>query len=66
MVKELISKFKSYDKCDMCCINKNTIWFKWESMITKIQIKICRNCAYRETFGNKNCISAKKNKRLEN
>ena len=52
-------------RCGMCkkAVRQNK--FLWVSWFTKDEIVICRDCAYKETFGTKKMNKAKKENRLE-
>ena len=52
-------------KCDMCGEVTRKNKFSWESWFTKEKIMICRECAYKEKYGTKGMIKAKKEKLLE-
>ena len=66
MKMTLNSKYKNYGTCKMCGNSKNTIWFSSYSWLTEDTIdKVCRDCAYRESFGSKYISKAKKENLLE-
>tara|TARA_Y100000310_G_scaffold312002_1_gene358882 strand:- start:43 stop:252 length:210 start_codon:yes stop_codon:yes gene_type:complete len=65
-VKMVNIKYPHY-KCGMC--RENFIKkprYRWTGIITKEELYICRNCAYREAYGSKNRSKAKREKLLEN
>jgi hypothetical protein len=64
-IKKAISLTKVHDKCEMCGIHSYSLWFLWEGLLTDTKVKVCRKCAYKEEFGTKGQIKAKKNKVLE-
>ena len=49
----------------MCGTTTKKNKFLWESRLTGGKIEICRDCAYKERFGTKNMIQAKKDRILE-
>ena len=64
---EMVNINYSYFECGMCknkSIKKPR--YRWTGMITKQEIYICRDCAYREAYGSKNKAKGKKENRLEN
>ena len=53
--------------CEMCgklYVKKTK--YKWIGMITKQEIYICRDCAYKEAYGTRDRSKAKKEKWIEN
>ena len=53
-------------ECEMCkkkFIKKPR--YKWAGIITKKELYICKDCAYREAYGSKNKAKAKKGRWLE-
>jgi ribosome-binding protein aMBF1 (putative translation factor) len=52
-------------KCQMCGNVAKKSKFLWKSWFTGDEIVICRECAYRETYGTKNMKKAKKERILE-
>ena len=61
----LEEKPKIPHKCKMCGTTTKKNKFTWESRLTGSKIEICRDCAYKERFGTKNMIQAKKDRILE-
>ena len=51
--------------CDMCGVATRKNKFFWKSWFTGDELNICRECAYRERYGTKGMIKAKKEKSLE-
>ena len=51
--------------CDMCKQTTRKNKFFWKSWFTGNELSICRECAYREKYGTKGMIKAKKEKLLE-
>ena len=52
--------------CDTCKSVTRKNKFKWESFFVNIDpLIICRECAYREAYGSKGSVKAKKEKWLE-
>ena len=51
--------------CDMCQTATRKNKFFWKSWFTGDELNICRECAYREKYGTKGMIKAKKEKLLE-
>ena len=51
--------------CDMCKIATRKNKFFWKSWFTGNELNICRECAYKEKYGTKGMIKAKKEKLLE-
>ena len=64
---EMENKKHPYFKCGRC---KNQFIKKqrylWIGLITKQKLYICRDCAYKESYGTKGSPRAKKEKWLEN
>jgi len=52
-------------KCQMCKITTRKNKFLWKSWFTDNEIVICRECAYREKYGTRNMLKAKKERILE-
>ena len=52
-------------KCQMCKKAGRQNKFLWKSWFTGKEIIICRDCAYRETFGTKKIKKAKTERILE-
>ena len=59
-----ISPLMAYD-CEMCGIKTRKNKFLWESTFTGKKITICRECAYKESFGTKRLKKSKKENILE-
>ena len=51
--------------CGMCQTATRKNKFFWKSWFTGDELNICRECAYREKYGTKGMIKAKKEKLLE-
>jgi len=51
--------------CDICQEVTRKNKFFWKSWFTGDELNICRDCAYREKYGTKGMIKAKKEKLLE-
>ena len=51
--------------CDICRQTTRKNKFFWKSWFTGDELSICRECAYREKYGTKGMIKAKKEKLLE-
>ena len=51
--------------CQMCKEESRKNKFSWKSWFTGDEIVICRECAYRESYGTKNIKKAKKERILE-
>ena len=51
--------------CDICKIRTRKNKFFWKSWFTGDELNICRECAYREKYGTKGMVKAKKEKLLE-
>ena len=51
--------------CGICQTATRKIKFFWKSWFTGDELNICRDCAYREKYGTKGMIKAKKEKLLE-
>ena len=63
----MVNEIHPYYKCEMCSkkfIKKPR--YLWTGIITKQELYICRDCAYRETYGSKGRSKAKKAKWIEN
>ena len=52
-------------ECYMCKAVTRKNKFLWQSWFTGDKIVICRDCAYKERYGTKNMIKAKKENMLE-
>ena len=64
---KMVNKNHSHYKCEMCSnrfIKKPR--YQWTGLITKQELYICRDCAYREAYGSRNSGKAKREKWLEN
>ena len=51
--------------CDICKNATRKNKFFWKSWFTGKELNICRDCAYREKYGTKGMIKAKKEQLLE-
>jgi|TARA_Y100000310_G_C20321765_1_gene641063 superfamily II helicase len=51
--------------CNMCKERTRKNKFSWKSWFTNDEIVICRECAYKESYGTKNMKKAKSNRILE-
>ena len=51
--------------CDICKTVTRKNKFFWKSWFTGNELNICRDCAYREKYGTKGMIKAKKEQLLE-
>ena len=51
--------------CGICRQTTRKNKFFWKSWFTGDELSICRECAYREKYGTKGMIKAKKEKLLE-
>ena len=56
--------FRPY-ACDICKTGTRKNKFFWKSWFTGDELSICRECAYREKYGTKGMIKAKKENLLE-
>jgi len=65
LIKLLEEKPSEPYKCGMCgkVLKKNK--FSWKSWFTGEELFICRECAYRESYGTKGMKTAKKKRLLE-
>ena len=52
-------------KCGMCQDVSRRNKFLWRSYLTGNELFICRECAYKETYGTKGMKQAKKERLLE-
>ena len=52
-------------ECGMCRDASRRNKFLWKSYFTEEELFICRECAYRETYGTKEMKQAKKKRLLE-
>ena len=52
-------------ECSMCKDASRRNKFLWKSYFTEEELFICRECAYRETYGTKGMKKAKKQRKLE-
>ena len=52
-------------KCQMCLETTRKNKFTWTSWFTGNEIIICRECAYKESYGTKKMKKAKTNRILE-
>ena len=50
----------------MCGKSANSLRYQWVGMLTGDKLKVCRDCAYRESFGTKTVSVRKKEKVLDN
>ena len=51
--------------CDICKTKTRKNKFFWKSWFTGAELNICRECAYKEKYGTKGMIKAKKEQLLE-
>ena len=51
--------------CQMCGEKTRRNKYSWKSWFTNNELVICRECAYRESFGTKKIKKAKKERVLE-
>ena len=60
-------KEKPFDmyRCQMCREKTRKNSFLWKSWFTGDELVICRECAYKETYGTKNMKKAKTERILE-
>ena len=64
---KIVNKIHPYFECGRCkkkFIKKPR--YLWTGIITKQELYICRDCAYKEKYGTRNVAKAKKEKWLEN
>jgi len=52
-------------ECEMCGEKTRRNKYSWKSWFTGNELVICRECAYRESFGTKKIKKAKKERVLE-
>lgn len=62
---KLIQKHKTYESCPMCGNSANSLRYQWTGMLTGDKLIVCRDCAYRESFGTKTFRRMKKEKVLD-
>ena len=60
-----IERTKTFERCEMCGVSSNSLRFLWVGMLSGAEVKICRECAYKEEFGTKKRRVNKKNKVIE-
>ena len=65
IIKLLEKKPSQAYTCGICQQVTRKNKFFWKSYFTRNELRICRECAYRETYGTKGMIKAKKEKLLE-
>ena len=65
VIKLLQRKPLSLYMCDMCKARTTKSKFSWKSWFTGTELIICRDCAYKESFGTKKIKKAKKERILE-
>ena len=61
----LEEKPKMVYKCQMCKAVTRKGKFLWKSWFTDSELEICRECAYKEQFGTKKMLKAKRERILE-
>ena len=64
---KMVNKMHPCFKCGRCkkqFVKKPR--YLWTGLITKQELYICKDCAYKESYGTKNSSKAKKEKWLEN
>ena len=64
-IKILQKKILTPYACDMCKTLTKKSSFTWKSWFTKDEIVICKDCAYKESYGTKRIKKAKKENMLE-
>ena len=52
-------------KCQMCKAVTRKVKFLWKSWFTDSELEICREYAYKEQFGTKKMLKAKRERILE-
>lgn len=65
MEKVTKSRNKSVFRCEMCGKSAMTYQYKLPMILTDTIMKVCGNCAYRETYGTKNMKKAMKEGLIE-
>ena len=65
-IKKVIERRKTLEKCEMCGTSALSLRFLWVGMLTGTEVKVCRDCAYKEEFRTKKRGVNKKNKVIEN
>ena len=61
----LEKKPRAVYKCQMCKTVTRKNKFLWKSWFTDNELIICRECAYKEKFGTKKMLKAKRERILE-
>ena len=64
-IQKILTRTREYGKCEMCGKTLYSLWFLWVGMLTETEVRVCRDCAYKEEYGSKNANKNKKNKVLE-
>ena len=52
-------------RCQRCKEYSRRNKFSWKSWFKDDELIICRDCAYKESFGTKNVVQAKRENKLE-
>ena len=65
LIKLLQEKPQEPYKCGMCRKVTRKNKFSWKSWLTDSKLLICRECAYKETYGTVGMRTAKKKRLLE-
>jgi len=52
-------------RCQRCKEYSRRNKFSWKSWFEDDELIICRDCAYKESFGTKNVVQAKRENKLE-
>ena len=65
LIKLLEEKPSEPYKCDMCGKASRRNKFSWKSWFTGDEIIVCRECAYKESYGTKGMNNAKGKRLLE-
>ena len=64
-IKLLQEKPQEPYECGMCRKVSRKSKFSWQSWFTKKKLLICRECAYKETYGTNGMKTAKQKRLLE-
>ena len=65
LIKLLAEKPSEHYECGMCKKISRKNKFSWKSWFTGDKLIICRECAYKESYGTKGLKSAKEKRLLE-
>ena len=64
-IHSVVSKNAYNEKCEMCGKYYSGYKYQWIGMLTKTEVLVCKDCAYKEEYGSKNWRKQKKKGTLD-